>query len=106
MEDRIFDTNTYEVKFDENYSSHEEWSNLLHEKHLIDDFLFGEKRSSFAYKNQVKGKLFIVIKPSNEVEDMKQPTAIEAEAAIEDQYATKEVGRKDEERKDLLEEKN
>lgn len=35
---------TYEVKFDENYVSHEEWINMMHEKHLIDDFLFGEKR--------------------------------------------------------------
>jgi hypothetical protein len=42
------------VKFDENYSSHEEWSILLHEKHLIDELLFGEKKSSFAYTNQVK----------------------------------------------------
>jgi hypothetical protein len=49
MEESLFETKTYEVKFDENYSSHEEWSNLLHEKHLIDELLFGEKRSSIAY---------------------------------------------------------
>jgi hypothetical protein len=42
------------VKFDENYSSHEEWSILMHEKHLIDDLLFAEKKRSFSYTNQVK----------------------------------------------------
>ena len=51
MEESLFETKTYEVKFDENYSSHEEWSNILHEKHLINELLFGEKRSSFAYTN-------------------------------------------------------
>jgi hypothetical protein len=91
------------VKFDENCSSHEEWSTLLHEKHIIDDLLFGEKKSSFAYTNQVKDNL---IEPSKEVEDMKQPIVIAVEAENEDYYATSEARKKDEERKALLEEKN
>jgi hypothetical protein len=106
MEESLFETKTYEVKFDENYSSHEEWSNLLHEKHLIDELLFGEKRSSIAYTNQVKDNLFVVIELGKEVEDMKQPVVIATEAENEDYYATSEARKKDEERKTLLEEQN
>jgi hypothetical protein len=50
------------IKFDENYSFHEEWSILLHEKHIIDELLFGEKKSSFAYTNQVKDNLIEHVK--------------------------------------------
>jgi hypothetical protein len=89
-----------------NYSSHEEWSNLLHEKHIIDELLFGEKRNSFAYTNQVKDNLFVVIEFGKEVEDMKQPVLIVTEAKNEDYYAISEARKEDEERKALLEEKN
>jgi len=84
MEESLFETKTYEVKFDENYSSHEEWSNILHEKHLINELLFGEKRSSFAYTNQVKDNLFVVIEHGKEVEYMKQPVVTTVEAENED----------------------
>ena len=48
------DAETYELKFDENYLSHEEWFNLMHIKHLIDEFLFGEKRCIPPYSNQMQ----------------------------------------------------
>ena len=73
------------VKFDENYSSHEEWSILMHEKHLIDELLFGEKKISFAYTNQVKDNL---LDSGKEVEDVKQLVVIAVEAENEDYYAT------------------
>ena len=101
MEESIFDTKIYKVKFDANYSFHEEWSNVLHEKKLIDELLFGDMRSSFAYKNQVEANLFAMTNPSKEVVDMKQPAVIAAEAANEFYYPMK-----DEERKALLEEQN
>jgi hypothetical protein len=91
------------VKFDADYLSHEEWLILMHERHLIDELLFGEKKSSFAYTNKVKDNL---IEPSKEVEDMKQPVVIVVEAENEDYYATSEARKKYEERKSLLEEKN
>jgi hypothetical protein len=75
----------------------------MHEKHLIDEILFGEKKSSFAYTNQVKDNL---IDPGKEVEDMKQLVVIAFEDENEYYYATSEAGKKDEERKALLEEKN
>jgi hypothetical protein len=82
MEESVFETKTCEVKFDEKYSSHEEWSNLLHEKHLIDELFLGEKRSSFAYTKQVKDNPFVVIEHGKEVEDTKQPAVIEVEAGV------------------------
>jgi hypothetical protein len=91
------------VKFDENYSSHEEWSNLLHEKHIIDELLFGEKTNSFAYTNQVKDNLFVVIELGKEVEDMKKPILIVTKAKNEDYYEISEARNEDEERKTLLE---
>jgi hypothetical protein len=75
----------------------------MHEKHLIGELLFGEKKNSFSYTNQVKGNS---IEPSKEVEDMKQPVLIEIEAENEDYYATSEARKKDKERKSLSEEKN
>lgn len=43
-EESLSNEETYEVKFDENYVSHEEWFNLMHENNLIGELLFGEKR--------------------------------------------------------------
>jgi hypothetical protein len=87
MKEILSVTKTYEIKFDENYSSHEEWSNIFHEKHLIDELLFGEKRSSIAYTNQVKDNMFVVIESGKEVEDIKQPIVIAVEAENKDYYA-------------------
>jgi hypothetical protein len=76
MEESLFETKTYEVKFDENYSSHEEWSNILHEKHLINELLFGEKRSSFAYTNQVEDNFIVAEKEEKEDEEEKNQKAL------------------------------
>ena len=48
----------YEVKFDDNYVSHEEWLNMMHEKLLIDEFLFGEKSCLSPYTNQMQDNMF------------------------------------------------
>lgn len=106
MEESISDTKTYAVKFHENYSSTKESSNLLCENHLIDELLFGEKRSTFAYTNQVEDNLFAVIELGKEVEDKKQPVVIATEVSNEDYFPIEEEGRKDEQMKALLEEKN
>ena len=49
----LYDAKTCAVKFDENYVSHEEWFNLMHEKHLIDELLFGERICLSSYANQM-----------------------------------------------------
>lgn len=38
-----------EIKFDETYIPHDEWINLMIEKHLIDELLFGEKEGLSSY---------------------------------------------------------
>ena len=52
-EESFPDAETYEVKFYENYVSHDEWINLMHEKNLIDELLFGEKKILSPYTNQI-----------------------------------------------------
>lgn len=47
------DAETYEVKFDDNYVSHEAWFNLMQEKHLINELLFGERSFLPPYTNQM-----------------------------------------------------
>jgi len=61
------DAETDEVKYDDNYVSHDEWLNMMHEKHLIDELLFGEK-------NQMQENMFAAKELTKEVEDMNQPT--------------------------------
>ena len=42
-----------EIKFDETYISHDEWINLMIEKHKIDELLFGEKEGLSSHKDQM-----------------------------------------------------
>jgi hypothetical protein len=67
VEEDLFEGETYEVRFDEDNSSNEEWSKLMHEKHLIDELLFGEKNGPLAYTNQVEDN-FIVAEKEDEQE--------------------------------------
>ena len=71
-EESFTDVETFEVKFDENYVSHDEWINQMHEKHLIDEFLFGEKESLSPYKYQMQDKMFATTKLIKEVEGIHQ----------------------------------
>jgi len=57
-EESLPDAETHEVKFDENYVSHEEWFNLMRENHLIDDLLIGEKRYLPPYTNKMQDNMF------------------------------------------------
>lgn len=68
------DAKTYEVKFDDNYVSHDEWLNMMHEKHLIDELLFGEKSCLPPYTNQMQDNMNAATELAKEVEDMNQPT--------------------------------
>lgn len=69
-----FDAKTSEVKFDENYVSHEEWLCLMHEKQLIDELLFGERICLSPYTNHMQDDMFETTELIKEVEDMNQPT--------------------------------
>jgi len=60
----------YEVKFDDNYVSHDEWLNMMHEKHLIDQLLFVEKSCLPPYTNQMQDNMFAATELTKEVEDM------------------------------------
>jgi len=42
-----------EFKFDETYIPHDEWINLMIEKHLIDELLFGEKAGLSSHTDQM-----------------------------------------------------
>ena len=66
VEEDLFEGETYEVRFDEDNSSNEEWSKLMHEKHLIDELLFGEKNGPLAYTNQVEDKFIVAEKEDEE----------------------------------------
>ena len=67
------DAKTCEVKYDENYVSHEEWLCLMHEKQLIDE-LFGEKICLSPSTNQMQDDMFVTTELIKEVEDTNQPT--------------------------------
>ena len=71
VEEVLFEAETYEVSFDEDNSSHEEWSNLMHEKHLIDELLFGEKSGSLACANQVEDKFIVAEKGDKKEKNQK-----------------------------------
>ena len=71
VEEDLFEAETYEVSFDEDNSSHEEWSNLMHEKHLIDELLFGEKSGSLACANQVEDNFIVAEKGDKEEKNQK-----------------------------------
>ena len=71
VEEDLFEAETYEVSFDEDNSSHEEWSNLMHEKHLIDELLFGEKSGSLACTNQVEDNFIVAEKGDKEEKNQK-----------------------------------
>lgn len=47
------DAKICEVKYDENYVSHQEWLCLMHERQLIDELLFGERICLSSYANQM-----------------------------------------------------
>ena len=68
------DAEICEVKFDDNYVSHDEWLNMMHEKHLIDELLFGEKSCLPPYTNHMQDNMFALTELAKEVEDMIQPT--------------------------------
>jgi hypothetical protein len=68
VEEDLFEGETYEVIFDEDNSSNEEWLKLMHEKHLIDELLFGEKNGPLAYTNQVEDKFTVAEKEEKEDE--------------------------------------
>jgi hypothetical protein len=68
VEEDLFEGETYEVIFDEDNSSNEEWSKLMHEKHLIDELLFGEKNGPLAYTNQVEDNFTVAEKEEKEDE--------------------------------------
>lgn len=57
-EESLSGAKMYEIKFDDNYVSHEEWFNLMYEHHLIDEFLFGDKRCLPLYTNQMQDNIF------------------------------------------------
>jgi hypothetical protein len=71
VEEDLFEGETYEVRFDEDNSSNEEWSKLMHEKHLIDELLFGEKNGPLAYTNQVEDNFIVAEKEEKEDEEEK-----------------------------------
>lgn len=63
-----------EVKFNDNYVSHDESFNMMHEENLIDELLFGEKSCLSPYKNQMQDNMFTATELTKEVEDMNQST--------------------------------
>jgi hypothetical protein len=76
VEEDLFEGETYEVRFDEDNSSNEEWSKLMHEKHLIDELLFGEKNGPLAYTNQVEDNFIVAEKEEKEDEEEKNQKAL------------------------------
>jgi hypothetical protein len=76
VEEDIFEGKTYEVIFDEENSSNEEWSKLMHEKHLIDELLFGEKNVPLAYTNQVEDNFTVAEKEEKEDEQERNQKAL------------------------------
>lgn len=46
-----------EIKFDETYILHDEWINLMIEKHLVDELLFGEKEGLSSHTDQMQRML-------------------------------------------------
>ena len=71
VEEDLSEVETYEVSFDEDNSSHEEWSNLMHEKHLIDELLFGEQSGSISCANQVEDNFIVAEKGDKEEKNQK-----------------------------------
>lgn len=49
-----------EIKFDETYISHDEWINLMIEKHQIDELLFGEKDLISSHTDQMQNMLVAI----------------------------------------------
>ena len=47
-------------------------SNLMHEKHLIEELLFGEKNGPLAYTNQVEDNFIVAEKEEKEDEEEKK----------------------------------
>jgi hypothetical protein len=76
VEEDLFEGETYEVRFDEDNSSNEEWSKLMHEKHLIDELLFGEKNGPLAYTNQVEDNFIVAEKEEKEEEQERNQKAL------------------------------
>jgi len=76
VEEDLFEGETYEVRFDEDNSSNEEWSKLMHEKHLIDELLFGEKNGPLAYTNQVEDNFIVAEKEEKEDEEEKNKKSL------------------------------
>ena len=71
VEEDLFEAETYEVSFVEDNSSHEEWSNMMHEKHLIHESVFGEKSGPLACANQVKDNFIVAEKGDKEEKNQK-----------------------------------
>lgn len=71
VEEGLFEGETYEVRFDKDNLSHEEWSNLMHEKHFIDELLFGEKNDRLACTNQVEDNFIVAEKEGEEEKNQK-----------------------------------
>jgi hypothetical protein len=76
VEEDLFEGETYEVRFDEDNSSNEEWSKLMHEKHLIYELLFGEKNCPLAYTNQVEDNFIVAEKEEKEDEHERNQKAL------------------------------
>ena len=66
------DAKACEVKYDENYVSHEECLCLMHEKQLGDE-LFGEMTCLSSEVNQMQDDMFATKELIKEVENMNQP---------------------------------
>jgi hypothetical protein len=77
VEEDLFEGETYEVIFDEDNSSNEEWSKLMHEKHLIDELLFGEKNGPLAYTNQVEDNFTVAEKEEKDEQERNQKALLE-----------------------------
>jgi hypothetical protein len=75
-EEDLFEGETYEFRFDKDNSSNEEWSKLMHEKHLIDELLFGEKNGPLAYTNQVEDNFTVAEKKEKEDEQERNQKAL------------------------------
>jgi hypothetical protein len=76
VEEDLFEGETYEVRFDEDNSSNEEWSKLMHEKHLIYELLFGEKSGPLTYTTQVEDNFIVAEKKEKEDEHERNQKAL------------------------------
>ena len=73
-EESFLDAQTYEVKLDEIYLFHDEWINMMNEKHIFDNFLFGEKESLSPDIDQTHENMFAATKLIKYVDDINQQT--------------------------------